>query len=757
MPRAGRMGYAILSGNLDEEDMVIEIEDEYFVTCRYFVELEPAPGKRARVFGYEDNEEDPSEVETGEWDAARECVGLWDAHGDVAWYAHEDAGARSEDGDSMDSGAESLASLQARAGAVRTRAEPYRAPALTVIPLRRPLAGAAAASRGQRAFQPPPSRALSAARYLDDDPEPEPDLALFTWTNSGDGRMPINECFDLVFPIPQDGAYQLDSYVDPEQIRQPDREPVFGGIVWGVHKRSGRVYVQEVLDTFASQADPELQDLHGQDWNRPQSLEGRFLLAVNRKSTRLMHPDAVEARMHTAQTEDTRRGGLELTFQSEPKYAATDDTDHSPGELFLNPRFRFAGDGHTQQIAAGAQVEAVPANDLTRVGGPGRFAHVVSSTYRVSESVFLALRRRRLPLLPVPGKNGSFAHRRREDGLSPEDRHAGWARSVMALRKRREWVEVSKPRDKHTHKGRDHDVHFHGSRPPRGSIGFLQCGSRVGPATVGSTVGHRRRYAARHLKGRAFQTWEEKTMYSMRVQRYAKHAEFRAVRYAFEYWLEVALDWMITPASGGRRELPASEARRRKRVALPPDTLERMRLGAQTMEKVGMSMWEYRLLSVYFKKLKEAHSDELCRWMHSYRMRRFIEAWYAYAISNSARQTASGGIFGAVYVPPRQVGAARELRASLPSREGWRGRWNPAPDILQPVRSDRPASGRWAAGAVRETSLLKIHRAQGRQHGGRPSSSLLLQSRLDDEQPQMLLACGADGGGNAPPRQLRLL
>jgi hypothetical protein len=332
---------------------------------------------------------------------------------------------------------------------------------------------------------------------------------------------------------------------------------------------------------------------------------------------------------------------------------------------------------------------------------------------------------------------------------------------VTALRKSGWPIEFSRSLDKHTHKGRDHDVHFHGSRPPTVScygVGFLQCGTRSGTATAGPTVGHRRRYAARHLKGRAFHTWEEKTMYSMRVQRYAKHAEFRAVRHAFEYWLDVTSDWMI--ASRPRRELPPSEARRRERVPLPPDTLERMRLGARTNEKQGLSVWEYRLLSLYFKKLKEAHGDALVRWMNSWRMRRVIEAWYAYAVSNLAWQTASGGIFGAVYVPPRQVGAARELRASLPSAEGWRGRWNPTPDILQPVRSARPASGQW--GAVRETSLIRIHRAQqGRQQGGpvraRVSSSSQLQSRLDAEQPQMLLACGSDGGGNAPPRQLRLL
>lgn len=272
-------------------------------------------------------------------------------------------------------------------------------------------------------------------------------------------------------------------------------------------------------------------------------------------------------------------------------------------------------------------------------------------------------------------------------------------------------------------------------------------GSRRGPAETGKTVAYRRKYAARHLKGRAFHAWERKTLYSMRVKRYCRHAEFRTKRYCFDYWLDVTLDWM-KKASGGRRELPPEEIRRRQQAAqLPPDTVRRLREGAATQVPQGLSVWEYRLLSFYFDKLRRLHSDELCRWMNSFRMRRVIEAWYTYAASIPARQTASGGIFGRVDVPKRAVGALRELRSSRPTDS-----WNETPDPLRELRPyQESVSSRW--NSSRDTSVMRIHRAHARRER--------TQSRRIEAAHLTFLSCGsADAGGNTPSysyhRQLRL-
>ena len=54
--------------------------------------------------------------------------------------------------------------------------------------------------------------------------------------------------------------------------------------------------------------------------------------------------------------------------------------------------------------------------------------------------------------------------------------------------------------------------------------------SRYGPAEVGKTVGHRRRYAARYRLGLAFHQWEEKVLYSMRIKCYADRRDFVDLR-----------------------------------------------------------------------------------------------------------------------------------------------------------------------------------------------------------------------------------
>ena len=54
--------------------------------------------------------------------------------------------------------------------------------------------------------------------------------------------------------------------------------------------------------------------------------------------------------------------------------------------------------------------------------------------------------------------------------------------------------------------------------------------SRYGPAEIGKTVGHRRRYAARYRLGLAFHQWEEKVLYSMRIKCYADRRDFVDLR-----------------------------------------------------------------------------------------------------------------------------------------------------------------------------------------------------------------------------------
>lgn len=223
----------------------------------------------------------------------------------------------------------------------------------------------------------------------------------------------------------------------------------------------------------------------------------------------------------------------------------------------------------------------------------------------------------------------------------------------------------------------------------------------------------------------------------MRVKRYCKHAEFRTKRHCFHYWLDVTLDWM-KKASGGRRELPPEEMRRKQQVAqLPPDTVLRLKTGAATQVAQGLNVWEYRLLSFYFDKLRRLKGDELCRWMNTFRMRRVLEAWYTYAVSNPVRQTASGGIFGRVGVPERVVGTPRALRSSRLSDS-----WSEEPGALKrshPLQ-DRSLS-RW--NSSRDTSLMRIHRLQERRER--------LQSRRIEAAHLAFLSCGsAEAAGNTP-------
>ena len=697
--------YTIVSGAVDEEDMVVQIDGENFMVL-----LEPAPGEGCEVFEYEPADDPGYEPDNpvGEWDQRRQRVGLWDSCRTVsAWYTQGSGaaapGVGSSTSDQLHYG------RPPHGGVVAVHQFPQHSRRVINRRQVRP-------SRG--AYQV--SRTVSLA-----DPIPDTEPALFTRTSQTND---VLECYDLVLPLAQHGGFQLDNYADAGPTHQAREPHIDNGIVWDVHRRSGRVYVHSVDESLLStQAIPELAATH----SRATALEGCFLLAVNRRSARLMNPDMVEALINSAEPEDTRRGGLELTFQSGAKVGQ---------DPYLNPRLAFVGTRstgtrHGERPVVTRSGERAKDIEICVVTHPDNL--LVSTAYQVTEEVYLALRRRRL-LHPPPPKDHL--------PLSQQECYEGWARALRELRKERGLVECTNRRDRYSHTHRDREMHFHGSQPP-GCFG-LQCGTRHGPGKLGKTVSFRRRYAARHLKGRAFHTWESKTLYSLRVQRYCNHAAFRAKRHAFGYWLDVTLDWLKKPQGSGqvgRRQLPPEEVRRRQQaLELPPDTVRRLRVGAATQLAQGLNVWEYRLLSFYFDKLRRLHSDELCRWMNSFRMRRVLEAWYVYAVSNPARQTASGGIFGKVAVPQRPVGMLRALRSSRPAVDVW----NRAPGALELYRDELSAKRieqSWRWDASRETSVMRIHRLQERQE----RSYRRRQAHI--EAAHMALSCGsADGSGNVP-------
>ncbi len=652
--------YTIISGDLNEEDMVVAINGE-----NYLVVLRPEPGMPCDVFGYYPGSDVPDSEPAGVWDPRGKSVGLWDDYGAVAaWYAY--AGGRRP---------------------------PVRTPVI----------------RDVRSTSMTPvhrSAVRLAPDVYVDDPILEVEPALFTLApHTSDASM----CYDLVFTPPNHGGSEADGYTASTS------EPLNNsGITWAVDRRSGRVYVRDVDESLLpTDAIPALATSH----SRARMIEGCYLLAVNRKSARLMSPEMVDALMLSAGSDDTRRG-VKLTFQTQPKVSQQDS-------LYINPRLMFADFKWNGTIWLN-RTTGRPAQ-IRRAGlalDVEICAATASQPYRVTEDVFLALRRRRLLCSALPSSDYT---------LTQEDYQERWARSLRELRKERGIVEVANRHDKYSHKNRDHNLHFHGSQPP----GWLQCGSRRGRAEAGKTVAYRRRFAARHLKGRAFHIWDCKTLYSMRVKRYCRHADFRTKRHCFHYWLDVTIDWM-KKGSGGRRELPPEEMRRRQEAEkLPPDTVKRLRKGAATQVAQGLKVWEYRLLSFYFDKLRRLHSDELCRWMNSYRMRRVLEAWYTYAASNPIRQTASGGIFGRVAVPERAVGELRELRSSRPSDS-----WSKEPAALGRLY---PHQGRFLSRwhSPRDTSLTRIQRLQERRER--------LQPRRIEAAHLALLSCGsAEAGGNAP-------
>lgn len=696
-PRRPGGTYEVISGGLDEEDMVVAIGGQNFL-----VVLRPEPGMPCEAFGYQPGAELPDSVPAGVWDPGQQCVGLWDAYGDVvSWYA--------------EAGSPTL-----RFDDLRDPDEPrrpnYRGRPRAMSPdsSRRVRAIRRAGSPHQRGGLWLSSNVDLADPIAEPEPIPDPEPALFTMSPHTVNAL---ECYDLVLPLANGGS-EIGNYV------APNRPSLNGnGIAWGVHKRSGRVYAHTVDESLLpTQAIPELAATH----SRADTILGCYLLAVNRKSARLMTPDMIDALMHGADSDDTRRSGLELTFQSQPKFTQQE---------YLTPRLAFVGT-ISSGMNTGAPVQIRNKGkplDVEICAAVYPDNRLTGTMYRVTEEVYLALRRRRM-LFPTAQSS--------EHTPTQQEYQERWARSVRQLRKDRGAIEPAVRGDKYSYKGRDHELHFHGSREP----GFLQCGGRRGRAQAGKTVSYRRRYAARHLKGRAFHTWESKTLYSIRVKRYCRHAEFRVIRQSFDYWLDVTLDWM-KKASGGRRQLPPEEIHRRKQAAqLPPDTVRRLKAGAATQVAQGLSVWEYRLLSFYFDKLRRLYQDEMLRWMNSFRMRRVLEAWYTYATSNLARQTASGGMFGKVDVPKRAVGALRGLRSSQPG--DW---WNAPPDPLEQLEphEDRLAS-RWDFSRL--TSLMRIHRMLERRE--RP------QPRRIAAVPLTLLSCGADDGGDAPlyafQTQLRL-
>eukprot|EP01044_Picomonas_judraskeda_P001113 COSAG03_NODE_60_length_15530_cov_13.458622_10_plen_454_part_00 len=411
--------YTIISGGLDEDDMVVVIDGDNFL-----VVLRPEPGLLCEVFGYLPGSEVPDSEPAGEWDSRLERVGLWDDYGAVAAWYSEGGSPTLLDEDLYDPHEQQMDryGVQHRSLRLSPRADPA-----SVRPARR-------------------AAPLSTDVHLDD-PIPDPEPALFTVTPHTNDT---SECYDLVFPVGNLGGAEMEGYVvsTPQPLN-------LNGITWGVHKRSGRVYVHAVDESLLpTQAIPELATSH----SRPSMIEGCYLLAVNRKPARLMTPEMVEARMHGAESDDTRRGGLELTFQSQPKASRQD--------RYLNPRLTFAGtiwsDTH-----AGVPVQlrrAGIALDVAICAATQPQARA-GTTYSVTEDVFLALRRRRLLHPPPPSTDYPLAQ---------QDYQERWARSLRELRKDRGLVEFADRRDKFSHKSRDHDLHFHGSKSP----GFLQCGAR---------------------------------------------------------------------------------------------------------------------------------------------------------------------------------------------------------------------------------------------------------------------------------------
>ena len=409
--------YTITSGGLDEDDMVVAIDGDNFL-----VVLRPEPGHTCEVFGYRPGSELPDSEPAGQWDPRLESVGLWDDDGAVAAWYYEGGSPTLLDEDLNDPHERQMVRYGVRHRALRLSPRPD--------PLARPTRRAAP---------------LSTDVYLDD-PILDPEPALFTLTPHTNDT---SQCYDLVFPVGNLGGAELECYAasKPQPLNHH-------GITWGVHRRSGRIYVHAVDESLLpTQAIPELATTH----SRPSMIEGCYLLAVNRKPARLMTPEMVDARMHGAGFDDTRRGGLELTFQSQPKASQQD--------RYLNPRLTFAGtiwsDTHAgvpvqlRRAGVALDVEICAATQPQARAG---------TTYSVTEDVFLALRRRRL-LHPTPPST--------DYPLAQQDYQERWARSLRELRKDRGLIEFANRRDKFSHKSRDHDLHFHGSKAP----GFLQCGA----------------------------------------------------------------------------------------------------------------------------------------------------------------------------------------------------------------------------------------------------------------------------------------
>ena len=428
-PMASAHGtYEVVSGRPTDEDMAVEIDGE-----RFLVILDGDEDERA-VFRLSASGEVEMEP-VGRWDGRRQLICL----DPDRWYEPEDdhSSVSSDGSEGGFSVADSLSRADDQLARTRQQLARHRPSPAAAAPRTRKRTAAAAAQRGYEAR-------LHSARY---DPEPElmppQKRPPRTEQKAVSGVSHTAECFDLVFDL---GAQQMDDYAGHH------READHRGIVWGVHKRSGRIYVQEVLRSFEFESTPA----NGAPPARgaPHELQGCYLLQINGKSARRMHPDMVEARLDGAQDTDTRTGGLELTFQSEPKFPGTPQQpagghrravrEERPGVPALpKPRHRYRR------------------RDGGRCGCGGQPSGLDDDTYRdpsgrpatMSESTFLALRRCRLTAAPGPG-------RAQPPQGQPEERTWAWAALKLGsdFEGKRDLIEKADKTDRYTHAGRDGEL-----------------------------------------------------------------------------------------------------------------------------------------------------------------------------------------------------------------------------------------------------------------------------------------------------------